>query len=236
MPRKPLKLPPVVTPGTRVSFEETDGLLLLSDRRGGRQLLLWAVGGLFVFGMVGAVLWLSHLGTLPNQHRLTDQYTLGMAVIVLCALSLFILPFVIAAKGWHRGFRVRVDVLGRTCVCSKRMFGIRLRKREVDAVYAEWDTDTVYVQHEVGRKQASAGDVVVGLLLFALGPLGWVIALLSSSGRNAKRDKTWEGRDMARLCLSERGEPVALITVPDETEARDFLLAWDRCFPAPARG
>lgn len=235
MPKKPLQLPAAVTPRTRVSFVESDELLLLTDQRRWPRIVAWGVAVFGVALMIGAMLWLKHLGTLPNQHRLSDQVTAGFSLIVLGVFILLVLPLVIVVKGLHRSFRVRVDILRRTCVCSKRVFGVPIRKREVQTHEAQWDVDAAYVQHEVTTSDWSVSGVVIGLILFLLGPIGWIIAVLANTGRTNSRSKVWEGRSLVRLMLSERGDTLAVITVPDESVAQDFLLAWDRQFVKPVR-
>jgi len=235
MSKKPLQLPSMVTPRTRVSFRQTDESLSITDRRRGIQIVLWSVAALFVATGIGGIFWLEYLGTLPNQHRLTDQVALGISLIALSVFALIVLPIVIAVKGLHRSFRVRVDTLRRTCVCTKRNFGVRIRRRELDASDARWDVDTVYVQHKATANHWNLSTVALGLILFLLGPVGWIIGILANFRRNTNPSNKWEGKAMVRLCLSKHDETIAFITVPNESIAQDFLIAWDHQFAKPTR-
>ncbi|MEM9418393.1 MAG: hypothetical protein AAGA25_04955 [Planctomycetota bacterium] len=183
----------------------------------------------------GGMLWLMYLNSLPHKNGLTDQIFLSMSIIVLAFFALMLMPILMLAKGWHRSFRVRVDVLARSCRCSRRVFGIRVCKREIDTRYAEWDVESEYVPYQAGGPRADSSSMVLAVVLLLLGPLGWVIAAMTNSDRNDRREKVWTGQAMVRLRVSDRDETIALITVPDEAVAREFLLAWDRHFARNTR-
>ncbi|MEM1446988.1 MAG: hypothetical protein AAGF84_13095 [Planctomycetota bacterium] len=238
MSRKPLILPNKVSQRTKVTCRQGDGELWLTDRRRGIQLAAVGTAAVLVAAIVGGIVWIETAQNAPiyQRHRYTESILFAMCLIALGVIGLVALPLVMAAKNHHRRFRVRVDDLRRAIYCERWWFGIRFGRREIEINAATWEVDSVYFTYMIKRKSGGGGavNVIHGLMLLFMGPLGWIIALASNSSREEKRRAaeaaTWDGKAMPRLTLLDQGEVAARITVSDEATAQDFLLAWDRAY------
>ncbi|MEM6855730.1 MAG: hypothetical protein AAF593_15085, partial [Planctomycetota bacterium] len=215
-----------------------DGELWLTDRRRGVQLAAVGTAAVLVAAIVGGIVWIETAQNAPiyQRHRHTDAVMFAMCLIALGVIGLVALPLVMVAKNHHRRFRVRVDDLRRAIYCERWWFGIRLSRREVEINAATWEVDSVYITYIIKRKGGGGGavNVILGLMLLFMGPLGWIIALAANSSRKEKRRAaeatTWGGITMPRLTLLDQDGVAARITVSDEATAQDFLLAWDRAY------
>ena len=228
-----LILPAHFSQKTRVVLRESDDRLELTDGRGVRLakvialLLTVGAGG---FGLV--LMGLIHLSQLYgnstiNSHRAADIKFEAVGLFAFGGFMLLLWLAIMLTSGLHRCFRVRVDFFQRRCVCESRVFGIPFRKRETDLNRAEWDVGSAHHQF-TSAPESSWANSLATVILFFMGPLGWIIARLTSSGRNAKGSARVTTVEVAHLRLREEEAVVAQIAVPEEDIAERFLLAWDR--------
>lgn len=231
----PMQMPAKGPPRERLRLRVRPDGVVLTDRNPAARLWVWpmvaVVGGMaLLFLFMAVVELLSPQWTTPQPGHAVRKgpdwdiviggFTLGFVLLILLTVLMHILKV-------DRCFVVRVDTERREIVCRNKLYGWTTRRVEVPLNHADWDVDSEYL-HLPERRGASTAGCVGTLVLFALGPLGLIIALINVlSRKNTVQIDPGGTLEVLTLLLREDDKVRAAVTVAEEATAEQFLVAWD---------
>lgn len=233
--RRVLSLP--VKPGDRdeVSLKVFDDKLVLSDARWGIRVIVWAV--MLGVGLLCVPLLINGVTTIMDASsnlslgsgQRSQKMTQGIITATIGGLGIGLTLFILIGLKMHRRFVVAVVLLRRTCVLHSKLCGITTRRLHVEMDEADWEISTDQ-QAVVEDRNFAAYGCIVYLLLFPLGPLGWIAGWILGTelgGAPAPLQHAAK-KEITRLQLHTNKHVRAVITLRDRTIAERFVREWDR--------
>jgi len=212
-----------------VRFYVVNDGVVLTDTHWGRRIGAWFIlmplallgASVMIGGLVNIIGGMQHNST--GSHQSSDRMSIGGLFLVLGIIIVASTAALAYATQCHRRFVVRVDFTRRVCVSRSKLYGWTTKRLEIDTDRTVLTLKSAHVTLPVNETTVVSG--ITQVLAVFTGSLGLLLLLIPRSSRG---NSPAARREVLRLSLREDGELRAVITVPDEGAAEQFVLAWDR--------